>query len=498
MFFVVSLMVVAGLCADSAIAQQDVTVQEPRTKTAKSGEVLTSVRVKYEVQQRITGGNIIIIGLPADWEHAYGSGFGDLTTSMAPTNGDFTSRPSPLPTGQTAATTSYVTVDTPYTKAVAADLTAALQGNTVTVTVEDSDTDTEITMVPGNKIYVTFHKVKVKDLVETDFPTLTPPKPGNRDPVDVNVSVSDTQGTVTINRVPNPDEYRYDPTTAEDYNPMTVIKVSPPTLSGITVVDKTADSGEVRDVTVDYRVRAAMIDNGNVITIGLPIGWEPAYGGGFGDLDVSTAPKNGDFTSLPSPLPTGQTEATTSYVTVDTPYRTAVIEALTASLSGNAVTVSVLNADADTDITMKGGNRITVTFHQVKVGHLVEGDFPPAKPSSRDAVDVSLTVTDSILRSGYEEAGVTKSHYAKDLVMKVSPPKTSGIVVAPMDVKAEEMHETVTVTYTVRDMLYAEGLDPSNVITISLPEGWTHAKANDEFIDSSFLIDLSASPRVSK
>ena len=68
-----------------------------------------------------------------------------------------------------------------------------------------------------------------------------------------------------------------------------------------------------------------------MITIGLPVGWENAYGGanGFGDL-TNMAPENGDFTSLPSPIPAGQTEATTSYVTVDTPYRTAVIAALTA------------------------------------------------------------------------------------------------------------------------------------------------------------------------
>ena len=71
------------------------------------------------------------------------------------------------------------------------------------------------------------------------------------------------KGTVTIDRVPNPDEYTYDQTLIETYNPMTVIKVSPPKLSTITVVGKTADSGEVRDVKVRYRVRAAMIDNSN-------------------------------------------------------------------------------------------------------------------------------------------------------------------------------------------------------------------------------------------
>ena len=134
LFFVVSLMVVAGLCADSAIAQQQVKVAYyPTATTAKSGGVLTRVRVEYIVQQHITEGNVITIGLPVGWENAYGgtNGFGDFPISGAPKNGGFTS----LPAGQSAARTSYVTVDTPYRTAVIAALTASLSGNTVTVSV---------------------------------------------------------------------------------------------------------------------------------------------------------------------------------------------------------------------------------------------------------------------------------------------------------------------------------------------------------------------------
>ena len=502
LFFVISLMLVVGVFADSAIAQQKVTVSPT---TAKSGDLLSTVRVEYRVQQRITGGNAIIIALPDDWEHAYGTGFGDFADLKS---GGFTSRPSPIPAGQTAATTSYVTVSTPYTKAAAAALTAGLSGTAVTVTVVDPGTagDDAITMVPGNTIIVTFHKVKVKDLVEADYPVTTPPTPGDRMPVDTNVSVSDNRGTVTIDRSTNPDTYTYASTTVADYNSSlnsrTVIKVSPPKLSDITIVDKTAKSGEVRDVTVHYRVRAAMIDTGNTIVITLPDDWENAYGGGDGFGDFADL-KNGDFTSLPATLPAGQTEAMTSYVTVSTPYTKAAAAALTAGLSGTAVTVTVVDPGTagDDAITMKAGDRISVTFHKVEVKHLLETDYPATvKPDSRAAVKMSLTVTDSILRSGYEEGSpvVTKSHYAADLIMTVSPPTLSKVTVVPRTVKAEEMRDTVTATYTVKDMLYAEGIDSSNVITINLPDGWTHAKEDDDFIDGNFLIDLGASTRVSK
>jgi hypothetical protein len=124
-----------------------------------SGEV-RDVTVTYRVTKRIPDGNAITFRLPDDWRDKDGNT--DFGTMGDLTRGNFTS----LATDGNASTDSYVTVNTPYTSATAASLTATLSssaGNDVVVTVgTTNDPTTQITMTPGNRITVTYHNVKVK------------------------------------------------------------------------------------------------------------------------------------------------------------------------------------------------------------------------------------------------------------------------------------------------------------------------------------------------
>ena len=485
LFFVVGLMLSVGMFAETASAQQ-VQVVTVTDLTAVSGEE-RDVKVTYRVIKRIPAGNTITINLPTDWAHAHGTGFG--TMGDLKVNGDFTS----LDAGESTATTSYVIVNTPYRSTTstlatqATALTAEIATNAVTVTLVANpdgagDTDDYITMVPGNIITVTYYNAKVKRVTEEDFEADGQAAAGDgtetRNPVGAQLTVTDTRGTVDGTTY---GETRTGLANVPNYDSRTLFKVSPPALSSVTVRDLTADSEEVRDVVVTYRVKAK-IEGGNTITIDLPDDWEHAHGTGFGtmgDLKV-----NGDFTSLDA----GESTATTSYVIVNTPYRSTTstlatqATALTAEIATNAVTVTlVANPDGagDTDdyITMVPGNIITVTYHNAKVKRVTEEDFEADGQAAaddgtetRNPVGAQLIVTDGIVRSSYVDGdGTTVSLYNPDTLFKVSPPELSSVTVADRMAKSEEVRD-VKVTYRVGDMLYAE-----NVITIPLPTDWEAA-----------------------
>jgi hypothetical protein len=400
-----------------------------------SGEV-RDVTVTYRVTKRIPDGNAITFRLPDDWRDKDGNT--DFGTMGDLTRGNFTS----LATDGNASTDSYVTVNTPYTSATAASLTATLSssaGNDVVVTVgTTNDPTTQITMTPGNRITVTYHNVKVQEVTEAHFAGDTPAQPAatdgteTRNPVGAQLSVSDTRGTVTGSGA----TATYDSTATTVYASKTLFKVSPPELSRVTVTDRTADSEEVRDVKVTYRVRAR-IEGGNVITIGLPTGWGDKDGSvdssaDFGDL--GDAPTNGDFTSFV----TGTTASTDSYVTVDTPYASAVADGLTVTGTLPEVVLTVVeDPSTDAAITMMSGNIITVTYHNVKVKKLLEADFTgadPAQPAAtntmaatRNPVDAQVSVEDTIVRS---DTGIGQSSsYNSATTIAVSPPELSKVTV---------------------------------------------------------------------
>jgi hypothetical protein len=177
-------------------------------------------------------------------------------------------------------------------------------------------------------------------------------------------------------------------------------------------------------VIVTYRVRAR-IEGGNEITINLPDRWtdkDGDGGSGFGTLGELI---NGDFTSFVADM----TASTDSYVTVDTPYTSAVVDDLGATVTGTTVMVTVKASDTATAITMKPGNIITVTYHNVKVKKVEDGDFTEVAPN-RDPVDAQLMVTDTIVRSKYTDGGTAVSLYNPTTLFKVSPPELSFVTVS--------------------------------------------------------------------
>ena len=73
-----------------------------------------------------------------------------------------------------------------------------------------------------------------------------------------------------------------DDVVGSDYNDDTVIMVTPPTLSEVSVDPTSVTAEALKDIEVTYVVQDTVKDN--TITTELPRDWDPGFGGDFGDI----------------------------------------------------------------------------------------------------------------------------------------------------------------------------------------------------------------------
>ena len=475
LFFVISLMLVAGLFADTASAQTSTLEVTTVPSVVKAEETLRSVTVTYTLTGLAAGAtelasNAVAIGLPVAvsgtngvWTAAYANdgvpggtvGFGELpsTTGTIDLDGDSTATPAVDPISMvssrnvnaSARISSYVTV-TYTTTDTSSDTTAtaAISGTVVTVTPDE--------MVAGDKIIVTFYNVKVGTLDIAAVNLM-------RDPVDVSLVVTDSG----VSQTPDEDAFAAE-----------VISVNPRKISTVSVDPMSVKADSTTDVYVTYIAEDDLSRN-NTVTIALPSGWQPAYtdAGVSATIGTSTTNTDGTFgdtarlvgrtiTTLPATMPTGKSKADFSYIEVSSSLDLAAattaatnryLPTITQFDSTGPTAASIVLTPEATASMMERRDRLTVTFFNVRIQTVY--DQTPIKAQA--------SVTDT---------GVTgpATKYNARTVFTVQPPSPSVVTVNPTAVNASSEIDLV-VLYTVDDTLYTD-----NGITVELPPGWDPAR----------------------
>ena len=383
--------------------------------TVKAGELRDKIEVTYHVEDMLHGGNEIHVEMP--WDPDDGD-FGDFTDSINLAEDDMDMVSSQDETAEDPPDTSYVTVK--YDPAGSGR--GRTNKATVTITSNEVMVMVDGDMMERDEIIVTYHGVRVD-------------KVDGRDTESGQIVVRDSLlGSTGM------------------YDTASVISVEPPALADVSVAQPSSASvaaDATEDIQVIYRVVETLYGE-NEITVELPAGWEPADGD-FGDFEDNidldgdaTATPLEDAVSLVSSEDKTADPPDTSYVTVD--YDPAGsgsgrMNRADVDIIGNKVSVTV-------DSDMMAGDRIIVTYRDAKVQGL--DDTTPVK--------VPLTITDELSDDGL----------LYNVNITVSPRRVSIVSVdtTPPTVKSGEMLDTVTVTYTARDMV------SDNEITISLPDDW--------------------------
>ena len=465
-FFVISLMLVAGLFGDTAQAQT-VTVTTNPSDVVSQG-ILRSVAFTYEADADIVTINEIVFDLPIGWDAAYtdrgasGSSFGTFLPDTLNVIGE-TGAPavrqgtslSTLVDGATRSDASYVEVV--YIRAsgsLADKVTVDINNNGVTVTVPAVPTDdppipaTEGTKV-GDRVVVTYYNVQVPVLVATA--TLN-------DMGEFEASVPIMIGGTAVATPPMINvRYRH-PSTIE-------VSTAPSALKPLVVAH----------VTVRYKVQEPVIGP-NAVTIELPTRWAAAYRSsesedtadnrGFGPEILTKRPRllAGDMRSyvvLTTTLGT-MPETTGTPGTTGTPASLVNGElALEDQSSRATITAFVPTVPTDATASMQRNDLIALTYYNVQVRQLEEYQLT----ANRDPVSYDLTVTDSIVGAG---KAATDAYMPAPVVM-VRPPKLSDVAVTPTPVDGGTKRD-VTVTYTAKDMIYG-----INTVSVELPSLWEPA-----------------------
>ena len=194
LFFVISLIVVLGLFADTVSAQTatvNVTTSNVTTSprgVVKAGEII-DVAVMYTLMGAPLDENDITVTLPIGtnvtgaWAAAYenfgdfnGTGAIDLDVETTPATAPVR-MVSSLEARESPRSTSYVTVDYSSAGSSAYGAIVSISGSTVTITkdMEDNDPATPDVMAVGDVVVVTFHNVRVGALTTvTQERTLVP------------------------------------------------------------------------------------------------------------------------------------------------------------------------------------------------------------------------------------------------------------------------------------------------------------------------------------
>ena len=220
--------------------QSTVTVKPSSVKS----EAVKDIIVEYEVEATRYGGNSIRIDLPGDWEPAYGDGsyvIDDIDLMASPKVDKVTS----LAAGDDKTETSYVTVE--YDAARGSAATGAL----VFADAEIVEVVVAGDMMIGDTVTVTFHNLEVEEVTA----------------VDEGKAYKSAQLTVS------------DDVVGSDYTADTVIMVTPPTLSEVSVDPTSVTAEALKDIEVTYAVQDTVKDN--TITTELPRDWDPGFGRDF-------------------------------------------------------------------------------------------------------------------------------------------------------------------------------------------------------------------------
>ena len=532
LFFVISLMLVAGLFADTASAQRG-TVSIRPVVMGDSGEVLSSVRIGYTVTTGIPGrqdqstpateatGNDetitdeIIIALPSDWGAAVGD-FGSTTTIArdGQRQGVWYSKAD----GDRGAGQSYVEVDTRFAAAAdtsatrAAPVFAFTAAGQVTVMVT-GNSNPDLQQIgatsAGDRIIVTYHNVKVHPLTAAEIIALaanphmeyfivfentnyrttaaddtTEEDFRYHDPTNV-ASADDTSvpTTADITALTTTDKAAFD---AADLDPVD-FNVTLPTQSTVAVRPSGVKAGAPRDtVTLTYTVQDSVFEP-NVITFRLPIAWMPQTIGEMDDAGYNTFGTTfADATATSghkrTTVDTSTNPATTAHITVDARFARRPGGAKP-FLTDAATPLSNLTLAAVTSPT--GDAEVQVTVPSDNTAPMLKGDTITVtfhKVKVRELRGIEFESTDMIRDPVLVEDDIDGSMY--DVSIRVLPPKASdvSVVVTPTLVKAESK-VNVKVTYVVEeDTLYG-----NNNITIGLPLDWgpAYRASTDTDVDST-------------
>ena len=179
-FFVISLMLVAGLLVDTASAQHATVTVRP--SSGDTGAVLDSVSVEYRITTAIPGTqdqlatptpatdddtaitNAVTIELPSDWTAGVGGDFGTLAAARTgQTEGVWTSRDVASPGD------SYIEVDVRLGTGATVTTAPTISTNAVTLTVTGSANGG---MRVNDRIIVTYYKAMVHPLTAEEITAL--------------------------------------------------------------------------------------------------------------------------------------------------------------------------------------------------------------------------------------------------------------------------------------------------------------------------------------
>ena len=440
-FFVISLMLMAGLFSSEALAQSaDVTV-EVRPLVVKINTAINSVMVTYKVKTEITGENTITIALPAGW----GASMGDFGSTLAvigmpadQTEGVWYSK-----TSEEQATESYVKLVAEFKKDDTTQITTA---PTVTVAgVVTVVVDTSMSM--DDKITVTYNRVMVQDL-----------NPSNTDNLAEIVESLAAKGHKEYVQVDEtaPEAFGYDDPAGDDRAAdltaknqkildMVAINVTLPEVKVTARPNAVTAEAEVDEVIVTYNVRDK-VSKANTVVISLPTLWVATMddAGAVDDFGDTLTEMKTDQTEGVWYSKTSAERATESYVKLVAVFKDAdTVISATAPVVTAAGEVTVV-----VDDHMSVNDRIIVTYNRVMVRKL----------ESSDAVMDMIDVADSIIG-------------AYNVSITVRPPTQSKVTVTPTSVDAGDTDD-FTVIYEVG----ADKVFKDNTIEIGLPSNWTPAK----------------------
>ena len=260
-------------------------------------------------------------------------------------------------------------------------------------------------MEAGDIIVVTYHNVKVQTL-------------SDRTPVKAQFIVTD--------RITGAADDEYEETTAQ----VTVNPLDESEVSVVTTPTEVKSGAMLQTVKVTYIAQDMVSDN--AITVKLPDNLGAAY------------PENAP--EFQEEMPAAGESA--SYVTVTSMFADNSVEDPEVDIAGTEVRVTVTG-------DMASGDRIVVTYHNVKVQML----------SDRMSMPADITIMDKLSPDGTVYDGMAQ--------ITVNPPGLSTVTVKPPRVQASSIVENVEVTYVITDPI------ADNTITIELPDDWEAAYTND-------------------
>ena len=416
----------------------DVRYRHPSTITVTTAPsvlkplAVAHVTVKYQVREAVIGDNAVAIDLPTSWMAAYRAsdstsdtdtpGFGAEILTKAPTIAAGEMRSYVMLT-----TTLAVTPETTTTAAtlVTGSLELSADGDQSLATITPTATAPAESMQRNNVISLTYYNVKVPQVEEYQLTA-------NRDDVSYDLTVTDS--VVAAGKA-----------VGSGYTPAPVVKVRPPKVSTVTVSPTSAPGGSKKNVMVTYTAKD-MIHGTNIVSVELPVGWEPY----FPPQDKSRAVNSFGSEALTEQPRSSTDRNKTSYVLLKSTVRSDTSATDMATDVKSSLIFDLANARLDVTVPggMVNGDKIEVTFYNVKVEELIDTDHK----------DAALIIEDSIVGSDYAKT------------IEVIPPKLGNVTILSGDsVTAEDMVD-FKIRYTATSVLADD--DNSGRIRVKLPAGW--------------------------